>query len=54
MEILAIVLLFLLVVTFISIIIKWWFDEYKDDEYISNSDEVFNDFYNLIKEKDDV
>jgi len=54
MEILAIVLLSIFIVTFISIIIKWWFDEYRDDKCISTSDEVFDDFYTLIKERDDV
>jgi len=55
-ETLTIILVVIVVVvaTSLAVVVEWWFDAYKDDDYIHKNDKVFNDFYTLIKEKDDV
>jgi len=49
----AIIIASVLTLIWICFVIYWWLNEYKRD-YLEDSDKVFNDFYSLIKEKDDV
>ena len=53
MELLGLIVIVLVVIIVFALLMGLWFNEYKQ-EYITNSDEAFNDFYSLIKEKDDV
>jgi len=53
MELLELIIIILVVIIVFAFLIGLWFNEYRR-EYTSNSDEVFNDFYTLIREKNDV